>query len=507
MSPSPAHASPHTSAGAAGSGLGRTALIVGAGLAGSLMAVYLARAGWRVTVVERRPDPRSAGYVGGRSINLALSARGIAGLRGAGLEQAVLELDACPMRGRMIHTADGGGGQQAFHSYSASGKEAINSVSRGGLNLRLLEAAASHPAVSLHFDETATDIDLDAPAATTRNNHTGQTTRHTADLLIGGDGAFSPVRLAMQKTDRFEYSQAYLGHGYKELHIPAAAALPPGVADPARFDGFALDPHALHIWPRGSAMMIALPNRDRTFTCTLFWPLEGPDSFAALATPDRVRTHFQRHYPDAFALMPTLASDFLANPTSSLVTVRCWPWQRAGKVALLGDAAHAIVPFFGQGMNAAFEDCIELDRCLREHPSQLEALEHFQRRRKAHADAIADMALDNFVEMRDKVRTRRYRLRKHAEHALHRLFPAWFVPLYDMVSFSRIPYADALRRGRSRWTIVESAAVATLLLALAVALSVATRLDLLSPGFATSLWVAIAGLLAVVCAQRWAQRS
>lgn len=483
---------------------GRTALIVGAGLAGSLMAVYLARAGWRVKVVERRPDPRTAGYVGGRSINLALSARGISGLAGAGLDKLVLDLDACPMRGRMIHTPDG---QEEFHSYSASGKEAINSVSRGGLNLRLLHAAAAHPGVSLHFDETATDIDLDAPAATTRHNHTGQTTCHAADLLIGGDGAFSPVRLAMQKTDRFEYSQAYLGHGYKELHIPAAAGLPADVADPARFDGFALDPHALHIWPRGSAMMIALPNRDKTFTCTLFWPLEGPESFGALATPEQVRAHFQRHYPDAVSLMPTLGTDFLANPTSSLVTVRCWPWQRGGKVALLGDAAHAIVPFFGQGMNAAFEDCIELDRCLREHADQGTALEHFQRRRKAHADAIADMALDNFIEMRDKVRTRRYRMRKRAEHALNRLFPRWFIPLYDLVSFSTVPYADARRGARLRWTVVEATAIAALLLVLAAALSLAARLDLLSPGAAAAVWIALAGVLAVVCTPRWAKRS
>ncbi len=465
---------------------GRSAIIVGAGLAGSLMAVYLSRAGWRVSVVERRPDPRAGGegYIGGRSINLALSARGIAGLRGAGLDRIVLDLDACPMRGRMIHPQVRRGGTPAgalvYQPYSAGGTLAINSVSRGGLNLRLIQAAAASPNVAFHFDQACVDVDLDAPAVVVQHAGTGARTRHEADLVIGGDGAFSPVRLAMQKADRFEYSQSYLQHGYKELHIPPAAQLPSGAgggvgaADLARFGGYAMDPAALHIWPRGGgsgAMMIALPNRDKSFTCTLFWPWDGPHGLNSLRTERDVEAFFAANYADAVPLMPTLARDYLANPSSSLVTVRCWPWQRGGKVVLLGDAAHAIVPFFGQGMNAAFEDCLELDRCLREHASdQAAALDHYQRRRKAHADAIADMALDNFVEMRDKVGTRAFRWKKKIEHALNAALPAWFVPLYDMVSFTTIPYAQARQRARRQWGVVRLVAAALGVVALAAAL-------------------------------------
>ncbi|MFN0012627.1 MAG: FAD-dependent oxidoreductase [Phycisphaerales bacterium] len=456
-------------------GSGRSAIIVGAGLAGSLLAVYLSRAGWRVSVVERRSDPRAKGYTGGRSINLALSARGIAGLRGAGLDQIVLDLDACPMRGRMIHPPPARGAP-VYQPYSASGTQAINSVSRGGLNLRLIEAAAASPNVAFHFDQACVDVDLEASAVVVQHTTTGEHTRHAADLVIGGDGAFSPVRLAMQKADRFEYSQSYLQHGYKELHIPPAAHLPPGAggpggADVARFGGYAMDPGALHIWPRGGSMMIALPNRDKSFTCTLFWPWDGPRGLNALRTESEVEAFFRAHYADAVPLMPTLARDYLANPSSSLVTVRCWPWQRGGKVVLLGDAAHAIVPFFGQGMNAAFEDCLELDRCLREHASdQPAALDHYQRRRKAHADAIADMALDNFVEMRDKVGTRAFRWKKKVEHALNAAAPAWFVPLYDMVSFTTIPYAEARERAKRQWSVVRFAAAALGVVALAAAL-------------------------------------
>jgi kynurenine 3-monooxygenase len=405
-------------------------LIVGAGLAGALMACYLARRGHHVSIYERRPDPRAKGFIGGRSINLALSARGLAGLAGVGLDQQVLAR-AIRMPGRMIHPASPGAAT-VFQPYSANPADAINSISRSDLNLTLINAAAAHEHVLFQFDHPCLDIDLAATAATFQTPSGPR--RVEADLIIGADGAFSAVRGAMQKIDRFDYSQSYLEHGYKELHIPP------------RDGGFAMDPHALHIWPRGGSMMIALPNPDRSFTCTLFWPFEA---FDALRTPAEVEHHFRGHYSDAVPLMPTLAEDYARNPTGSLITIRCRPWA-VGRTVLLGDAAHAIVPFFGQGMNAAFEDCLTLDRCLGEHPEDLgAALHHFQQIRKPNADAIADMALENFVEMRDRVGRPDFLYRKKVEQAIHESFPGRVTPLYNLVSFSTVPYAEALARGRA----------------------------------------------------------
>jgi kynurenine 3-monooxygenase len=429
----------------------RHTIIIGAGLAGSLMACYLAKAGHRVTVYERRPDPRAKGYQGGRSINLALSARGLSGLAGAGLDQLVMRQDAVPMRGRMIHPPTLGA-PLAFQPYSSNPADAINSVSRGGLNLTLINAAAASPNVSLVFDHPCIDVDLDAPAAIL-DAPGGNALRAEADLILGADGAFSPVRGRLQKTDRFEYSQTYLQHGYKELHIPPAATL--GL-DPKSHDGFAMDPNALHIWPRGGAMMIALPNRDKSFTCTLFWPLKGEHGLESLTTAREVEAFFRAHYPDAVPLMPTLADDFLKNPNGSLVTIRCWPWQYGGKVCLLGDAAHAIVPFYGQGMNAAFEDCRDLAAAFARHPhDQSAALEEFQTSRKPNADAIADMAVENFVEMRDKVADPEFRYHKKVEQAIHALFPERITPQYNLVSFSTVPYTEARRRGREVEALVQ----------------------------------------------------
>jgi kynurenine 3-monooxygenase len=432
-------------------------LIAGAGLAGALLACYLARDGYRVSLYERRGDPRAHGYAGGRSINLALSARGLAGLEGAGLREHVLNTDAIPMPGRMIHPT--GSKPTIFQPYSHDPGDAINSVSRGGLNLTLINAAAAYPNVSLTFDHFCTGVELDGPRpAAIFQKPDGSTVRAEADLIIGADGAFSGVRATLQKTDRFEYSQTYLEHGYKELHIPAKSA---GVrqCDSATVDknAFALDPNALHIWPRGGAMMIALPNRDGSFTCTLFWPFKGPHSFDNLKTPADVERHFREHYPDAVPLMPTLVEDYFRNPTSSLVTVRCWPWQHAGRVALVGDAAHAIVPFYGQGMNAAFEDCRVLAELLRAHPPTHSAngpdfsaaLEAYQTARKPNADAIADMALENFVEMRDKTGSPAFLYRKKVEQTVHHFYPDKVTPQYNLVSFSTVPYTQARERGRA----------------------------------------------------------
>jgi kynurenine 3-monooxygenase len=411
-------------------------MIVGAGLSGSLMACYLGRAGYRVSIYERRPDPRAKGYLGGRSINLALSVRGISGLAGAGLAEMVMSHEAIPMRGRMIHPQSmSTGAKPIFQPYSHDPKDAINSVSRGGLNLALIRAAAAQENVQLVFDHPCVDVDLDAPAAIFEC--ADGLKRVEADLILGADGAFSPVRGRMQKTDRFEYSQSYLEHGYKELHIPATSS------------GFAMEPNGLHIWPRGSSMMIALPNRDESFTCPLFWPLEGEHGFDSLRTADATHAYFAKHYPDAVPLMPNLAEDFFANPTGSLVTVRCSPWHWQDKVCIFGDAAHAIVPFYGQGMNAAFEDCLALSQCLAKHQSDRgAALAEFQALRKPNADAIADMALANFVEMRDKVGSPDFLYRKRIEQTVHQAFPDRVTPQYNLVSFSTVPYVEALQRGR-----------------------------------------------------------
>ena len=487
-------------------GDGKSVTIVGAGLAGSLLACYLAKLGFRVAVYERRSDPRAAGYIGGRSINLALSARGLWGLAGIGLETDVLA-HAIPMKGRMMHPASlpAEGGELPFQPYSHDSKDAINSISRGGLNLALINAAAKHEGVSFHFDHRCLDIDTDACAATFQHEQSGvmgdgPIVRVESDLIVGADGAFSPVRGRLQKSDRFEYSQTYLSHGYKELHIPA---VPDGKG---KWNGYAIDPNALHIWPRGSAMMIALPNPDKSFTCTLFWPFEGEHSFANLKTAEQVRTFFKEQYPDAVPMMPTLEKDFLNNPTSSLVTVRCWPWvqnARGGKAVILaGDAAHAIVPFFGQGMNAAFEDVRVLAECLEKHAGRGEswmqdAADEYQKLRKPNADAIARMALDNFAEMRDKVGSRAFLWKKKAEHFLHDLAPSTLMPKYHLVSFTTVPYAEALRRG----TRIDR--VLRLVMLVAALLIVGTLAAL---GFPT--WALLAGVLiaAGIVWDRWKVR-
>ncbi|MBM4108548.1 MAG: hypothetical protein FJ255_07010 [Phycisphaerae bacterium] len=430
-------------------GTGRRVLIVGAGLAGPLLAIYLARLGYSVALRERRPDPRARGYVGGRSINLALSARGLWGLEGVGLDRLVLGQDAIPMPGRMIHplARPGVAGEPVFQPYSADPADAINAVSRGGLNITLLNAAEREPGVEIEFGWACLDLDLDdAGGPHAVFDSPGGPRRETAALIVGADGAYSAVRLRLQKTDRFEYSQSYLTHGYKELVIPPAGK--PGVSG---HEGFALPPHALHIWPRGGAMMIALPNRDRSFTCTLFWPFRDASGHGLehLESDGQIRGFFREHYPDAESLMPTLAEDYRANPNGSLVTARCWPWVWGDRVALVGDAAHAIVPFYGQGMNCAFEDCRVLAECLAQHGGCVgAALGEYQSLRKPNADAIADMAIDNFVEMRDRVADPAFRYRKRAEQALHAMFPGVVHPQYNLVSFSTVPYAEARRRGR-----------------------------------------------------------
>jgi kynurenine 3-monooxygenase len=417
--------------------------LIGSGLAGGLLAAYLGRRGYDVDLYERRADPREGNIVGGRSINLALSTRGIHALEQLGIADEVLQ-HAIPMRGRMIHPA-GAGASTIFAPYDVDPNKHINSIGRAALNTTVIEAAQRYPNVRVHFNHRCIDVDLGSATAQLLNTETNQTIAARADAVIGVDGAFSAVRQSMQKKlEKFEYDESYLPHGYKELTIP-----------PGPDGSWQMEKEALHIWPRKSFMMIALPNPDGSFTCTLFWEFEGPRSFKTTKTDDDVRRFFDEEFPDAVALMPTLLDDFRENPTGSLVTIRCAPWYYKDKVALVGDAAHAVVPFYGQGMNAAFEDCVVLDECLAEFADNREqAFAEYFVRRKENADALADLAIDNFIEMRDKTASRAFRAKKKLDHLLEAALPGIYLPLYTMVTFTRIPYAQAARRARLQDRIV-----------------------------------------------------
>lgn len=407
-----------------------TAIIVGAGLVGSLWAVFLARRGYQVKVFERRSDMRAAGYYGGKSINLAMSERGWKAVEKAGIREK-LEKVAIPMPGRMIHNQ---GGESVFQPYGKEG-EAIYSVSRGGLNLELLHIAGEFPNVEFFFDHRCVDVDLNNPVITFEDLKTGEVKTLESPLIFGTDGAFSAVRYALQRTDRFNYRQFYLEHGYKELVIP-----------PHEDGSHRMNPDALHIWPRGNHMLIALPNADGSFTCTMFLPFEGEVSFEHLKTDGDVLAFFGKYFPDAIPLMPTLLHDFWANPTSSLVTVQCSPWQWQGRILLLGDAAHAIVPFYGQGMNAGFEDCTILDAMLDEMGGDwAKTIPAFAKARVADGHAIAELAQRNFIEMRDLVADPKFLLRKKITADLFAKFPQEFLPVYSMVTFSNTPYHIAMR--------------------------------------------------------------
>ncbi len=401
---------------------------MGAGLVGSLLSMYLKKHGYQVTVYERRPDFRKSGNYGGRSINLAISERGWKGLAGVGLEQAVREL-AIPMPGRMIHDIPG---NLVFQPYGKPG-EAINSVSRGGLNILMIDAAEK-AGVTYLFDQRINEIDPSGNSALMEDLITGKKYTLAPDLIIGADGAYSLVRYAMMKTDRFDYSQAYEAHGYKELNIPA---LPEG--------GFRIERNALHIWPRKQFMLIALPNIDGSFTCTLFFALEGKESFEAIKTPADLDAFFDTYFPDVKPLMPTLHEDFFSNPTGLLMIVKCFPWSH-GNTFLIGDAAHAIIPFYGQGMNCGFEDCTVLDSLIEEFDHDWsKIIPAYQIARKPNSDAIADLAKLNFIEMRDLVADPDFQFKKRMAAKVAELHPDRFIPVYSMVSFSHLPYAEALK--------------------------------------------------------------
>jgi len=409
--------------------------LVGAGLAGSLLAIFLARRGHRVTLLERRPDPRKAGASGGRSINLALANRGIAALEEVGVMEKIRPA-LIPMAGRMLHDEQG---RLKLIPYGNKPHEVISSVSRAGLNALLLDAAESTGKVAIRFGETVEGIDF--PNRRVRPQGTPY------EVVIGTDGSASAVRAAILEQTKGWLDEEPLGHGYKELSIPPAAG-----------GGFRMERGALHVWPRGEYMLIALPNVDGSFTVTLFLPNQGEESFEALTTPESVLALFRRRFADAIPLMPRLVEEFFGNPTGHLETIRCAPWSFEDQALVLGDAAHAIVPFHGQGMNAAFEDCSAFDRCLADRSSDRtwnEIFADFERRRRPNTDAIADMALENYVEMRSTVREPKFQLKKDLSFRLEERHPGRFIPRYSMVMFHTIPYEDAKKRGAIQEEILD----------------------------------------------------
>ena len=413
--------------------------IVGAGLVGSMLACYLSRRGHKISIYERRPDMRKAGYIGGRSINLALSHRGWKALKGIGLEDVVSKI-AIPMKGRVIHDIHGG---TAFIPYGKD-DQAIYSVSRGELNKIMVIEAEKFKDVSFHFDQRCTNIDFANNTLSLQNDRTKEQKQVQSDILFGADGAFSEVRYEMQKTPNFNLSQQHEEYGYKELEIPAG---PNGE--------HLIDKNALHIWPRQSYMMIALPNLDGSFTVTLFAPFKGENSFETVRTEADVDAYFKRNFPDAVPLMPHRKKDFFTNPTSSLVTVKCFPWKYKN-ACLIGDAAHAVVPFYGQGMNCGFEDVFEFDQILNKSGDNWEeALNKLQIQRKPNADAIADLALYNFIEMRDLSGREDFQLRLKIEKKIAQKFADKFMTHYAMVTFSDLSYSEAKKRGEQQSELLD----------------------------------------------------
>ena len=426
-------------------GMEDNVLVIGAGLVGSVLSLMLARAGCRVLICERHADPRPMGPsgkpagMGGRSINLTICDRGFAALDRVQAGDAVRAISV-PCYGRVVHHREGG---LEYQPYGNRG-EAIHSVSRNRLNRTLLEIALERPGIDCAFDEKCLEVDLTQPAATFQNRRSGALVTRRADRLFGADGAYSQVRLQMQKTLRFDYNQEYLDQGYKELRLP-----------PAADGGWALEKNAVHIWPRGDHMLIGFPNTDGSFTVALHMPYGGHPSFSSITTEDDVLGLFRCAFPDALPLMPTLVHDYFAHPPTWMITVRCAPWIHEGRVALIGDAAHAIVPSYGQGANSGFEDCAVLADCLAAAGGGwAAALADFQRRRKPNADAIAELALDHFHELRDRVGDPDFLLRKEVERRLAEVDPQRFTPLYALVSFTSVPYVEARRRGAEQEALV-----------------------------------------------------
>jgi kynurenine 3-monooxygenase len=416
-------------------------VIIGAGLVGSLWAVYLSKAGYKVTIYERRSDIRKAEISAGKSINLALSVRGWKALDTVGVGDEIREI-AIPMYGRIMHDLEG---KLTYQQYGKE-DEAIFSVSRGKINAKMMDIAEKHGGAAIHYNTECKNIDLKNGIVFLKNSLSGEEYQVQADLIFASDGAFSAVRYnAMQKLDRFQYSQNYIADGYREILLPAN---PDGT--------YPMDKNALHIWPRGRFMLIALANEDGSFTCTLFMPHENDEfSFDKLNSREAVNNFFQTIFPDFYEMVPDIADAWENHPLSNLAIIRCYPWTQ-GKVALMGDAAHATVPFYGQGMNAGFEDCTVLWELMQKHNEDWEKIfEEYSITRKPDGDALQDLSLDNYYVMRDYVADPSFLLRKKIEAKFSDLYPNKWLPLYSQVTFSNIRYSVAYKQGQLQNEIMD----------------------------------------------------
>ena len=415
-------------------------IIVGAGLVGSLWAVYMRKAGYKVVIYERRSDIRKAEISAGKSINLALSARGWNSLNAAGIK-ADIEKIAIPMSGRIMHSEEG---ELTYQPYGKK-EEAIYSVSRGHLNAIMMDLAEEKGNSTIHYNHQCLNADLKNGKITLKNLLTDEIFEDQADVVFAADGAYSAIRYnSMQKVDRFNFSQFYVEDGYKELLLPAGK------------DGsYQIEKNALHIWPRGRFMLIALPNEDGSFTCTLFMPYENHEhAFNDLDTDEKVDDFFKNVFPDFYEMMPNLVENWHQNPLSSMSITRCFPWTM-GKFALLGDSAHATVPFYGQGMNAGFEDCFVMWELYNKCGNWKETFQEFQKIRKPDGDALQDLSLDNYYVMRDHVADKKFLLQKKIEAKLHKNYPDKWIPLYSQVSFSTIRYSEAYKNGKKQEKIMK----------------------------------------------------
>ncbi|MFB6305894.1 MAG: FAD-dependent oxidoreductase [Flavobacteriales bacterium] len=416
-------------------------VILGAGLAGSLLSILLAKRGYKVEIYEKRPDMRKKDISAGRSINLALSDRGIVSLKKAGnkIKEEVME-QAIPMKGRMIHNESG---ETNLQPYSGREGEYINSISRSGLNVILMNHAEKM-GVNIYFNYKCTGMEWNTGSAIFKNEINGKESHIKADVIFGADGAGSAIREEMRKNSQelgFSYSQEFLSHGYKELHIP-----------PTENNNYRIKKNALHIWPRKSFMLIALPNLDGSFTVTLFQSFNGTQGLSELEKDNEIaKRFFNEYFPDAVKHMSDFIKDFNENPSSNLATLKCYPWQVNGKVLLIGDAAHAMVPFYGQGMNCSFEDCIVLDDLIDKYEGNWEKIfKTFQKQRKKDTDAIQDMALENFYEMRDHVAGPIFQKKRELEMKLEKEFPD-YSSKYSLVTFKEdTPYSTAMQKGKAQ---------------------------------------------------------
>ena len=416
-------------------------IIIGAGLVGSLWAVYMSKAGYKVTIYEKRTDIRKAEISAGKSINLALSVRGWTALDAVGVGDEIRKI-AIPMYGRVMHDESG---NLTYQPYGKEG-QAIFSVSRGKINSKMMDIAESHGKATIHYNHDCLKVDYNAGSATIKNLETGEILEVSADLIFASDGAFSSVRYnTLQKSSRFQFSQRYIEDGYRELLLPANE------------DGsYKMDKNALHIWPRGRFMLIALANEDGSFTCTLFMPHENDKyAFEKLTSKQAVDEFFKEVFPDFYEMMPNVSDAWEDHPLSNLAIIRCYPWHR-GKLALMGDSAHATVPFYGQGMNAGFEDCSVMYNLMIKHKENWELVfDEYSKTRKADGDALQDLSLDNYYVMRDYVGDPDFLLRKKIEAKFASMYPNKWLPLYSQVTFSNIPYSVAYRQGKLQDAIMD----------------------------------------------------